>query len=61
MLTVRRKTRGSEDGTRKTAEFTEEDDEVTFNPETVSNIVENGSISNCDDANSFNLSKFLYT
>ena len=52
VLTVRRKTRGSEDGARKTAtESADDDDEVSFNPETVNNIVENGSISNCDDAN----------
>lgn len=48
---MRRKTRGSEDGTRQPAEQGEEDDEVTFHPDTVSAIAENGnSLSNGDES-----------
>jgi len=51
VLPVRRKTRGSEDGTRQPAEQGEEDDEVTFHPDTVSAIAENGnSLSNGDES-----------
>jgi len=45
VLTIRRKTRGSEDGSRKMSsdQPDEDDDEVTFNPETVSAFAENGA------------------
>lgn len=51
VLTIRRKTRGSEDGSRKqSVDQGEEDDEVSFNPEAVTAIAENGtSLTNGDE------------
>jgi len=51
VLTIRRKTRGSEDGSRNSSTDlpAEEDDEVTFNPETVNVIVENGTSANGEE------------
>ena len=51
VLPVRRKTRGSEDGPRPSAEQGEDDDEVTFHPGTIGAIAENGAgLSNGEEA-----------
>ena len=57
VLTIRRKTRGSEDESRKdSTDPGDEDDEVSFNPDTVNTIAENG-ITNGDESTSKSKSK----